>query len=71
LLTCSIWVQRLALDKGAVMSATVHSIWTLVLMITVLGIYAWAWSSKRETDFAEAANLALDDSYTNPEKEES
>jgi cbb3-type cytochrome oxidase subunit 3 len=40
-------------------------------MITVLGIYAWAWSSKRVVDFAEAANLPLDDSYTNPEKEES
>jgi cytochrome c oxidase cbb3-type subunit IV len=53
------------------MSATVHTIWTLVLMITVLGIYAWAWSSKREADFAEAANLALDDSFTNPEKEKS
>jgi cbb3-type cytochrome oxidase subunit 3 len=39
-------------------------------MITVLGIYAWAWSSKRVVDFDEAARLPLDDSYTNPEKEE-
>lgn len=53
------------------MSATIHGIWTLVLMITVLGIYAWAWSSKREEAFQEAANLALDDSNLNPEKEES
>ncbi len=53
------------------MSATVHTIWTIVLMITVLGIYAWAWSSKRAVDFEEASRLALDDSYTNPEKEES
>ncbi len=53
------------------MSATIHSIWTLILMFTVLGIYAWAWSSKRAADFDEAARLPLDDSNTNPEKEES
>jgi len=53
------------------MSGTIHGIWTLVLMITVLGIYAWAWSSKREVAFKEAANLALDNSNNNPEKEES
>ena len=53
------------------MSATVHGIWTLVLMITVLGIYAWAWSSKRVVDFEEASRLPLDDSNINPEKEES
>lgn len=53
------------------MSATVHSIWTLILMVTMLGIFAWAWSSKREVAFTEAANLALDDSISNPAKEES
>lgn len=53
------------------MSATIHGIWTLVLMVTVLGIYAWAWSSKREIAFKEAANLALDDSHSTPAKEES
>ncbi len=41
------------------------------MMVTVLGIYAWAWSSKRVVDFEEAAMLAVDDSNTNPEKEES
>jgi cytochrome c oxidase cbb3-type subunit 4 len=53
------------------MSGTVHGIWTLILIITMLGIYAWAWSSKREVAFKEAASLALDDSNNNPEKEES
>ncbi len=53
------------------MSATIHIIWTLILMITVLGIYAWAWSSKRAADFEQAAMLAVDDSYSTPEKEES
>ncbi len=53
------------------MSATIHGIWTLIMMVTVLGIYAWAWSSKRVVDFKEASMLAVDDSNTNPEKEES
>jgi len=53
------------------MSGTVHGIWTLVLMVTILSVFAWAWSSGREEDFKEAANLALDDSINNPEKEES
>jgi cytochrome c oxidase cbb3-type subunit 4 len=50
------------------MSVTIHGIWTLVLMITVLGIYAWAWNPKREAAFKEAANLALDNSTNNPAK---
>lgn len=54
-----------------ILSTTIHGIWTVVLMITVVGIYAWAWSSKREVAFKEAANLALDDSVNNPEKEKS
>ncbi|MDJ0833713.1 MAG: cbb3-type cytochrome c oxidase subunit 3 [Gammaproteobacteria bacterium] len=53
------------------MSTTIHIIWTLILMITIIGIYAWAWSSKRAADFNEAAMLAVDDSNTTPEKEES
>ncbi|MBT3205124.1 MAG: cbb3-type cytochrome c oxidase subunit 3 [Gammaproteobacteria bacterium] len=52
------------------LSVTIHGIWTLVLMITVIGIYAWAWSSKREADFSEAAMLAVDISNNNPEKKE-
>jgi cytochrome c oxidase cbb3-type subunit 4 len=51
------------------MSGTVHGIWTLILMITVLGIYAWAWSSKRVVDFEEAARLPLDAGDMNPEEE--
>ncbi len=51
------------------MSATVHTIWTVILMITVIGIYAWAWSPKRKAAFDEAANLALDDSNNNSKQE--
>lgn len=53
-----------------ILSGTVHGIWTLILMSTVIGIYAWAWSSKREVAFKEAAMLAVDDSDNNPEKEQ-
>ena len=53
------------------MSTTVHIIWTLILMVTVLGIYVWAWSSKRVADFEEAARLPLDTGYMNPEEEKS
>ncbi len=53
------------------MSTTVHIIWTLILMITVVGIYAWAWSSKRVVDFEEASRLPLDEGNKNPEEEKS
>lgn len=38
-----------------------QSIWTVVVMITFLGIVAWAWSGKRKSSFDEAARLPFDD----------
>lgn len=38
-----------------------QSIWTIVVMITFLGIVAWAYSSRRKSDFDEAARLPFDD----------
>ena len=38
-----------------------HLIWTIVLMVIFVGIFLWAWSSKRSTDFEEAARLPFDD----------
>ncbi len=38
---------------------TLRGIATVVLLIAFLGIVAWAWSSKRKTEFEEAANLPL------------
>ena len=38
-----------------------NSIWTIVIMITFLGIVAWAFSSKRKDSFDEAARLPLED----------
>ncbi len=38
-----------------------HSIWTLILFISFIGIVFWAYSSRRKNDFEEAANLVFDD----------
>ncbi len=43
---------------------TFHIIWTIALLVTFLGIIAWAWSSRRKQDFDEAANLPLEDDST-------
>jgi cytochrome c oxidase cbb3-type subunit 4 len=41
--------------------AWVQSIWTIVVMIIFLSVVIWAYSSKREAEFDEAARLPLDD----------
>ena len=38
-----------------------QSIWTIVIMVTFLGIVFWAYSGKRKKDFDEAARLPFDD----------
>lgn len=37
----------------------ISGILTAVLMALFLGLVAWAWSSRRQNDFAEAARLPL------------
>ena len=39
----------------------IQSIWTIVVMITFLGIVGWAFSSKRKAAFDEAARLPFED----------
>jgi len=39
----------------------IQSIWTIVIMVTFLGIVAWAYSGKRKSAFDEAARLPFDD----------
>jgi cytochrome c oxidase cbb3-type subunit 4 len=50
-----------------------QSIWTVVVMVTFLGIVAWAYSGKRKRAFDEAARLPFDDDSRhdkqNPEPE--
>ena len=40
---------------------TLRGLSTLLLMLTFIGIVAWAWSGKRKKDFDEAARLPLDE----------
>ena len=38
-----------------------QSLWSIVILITFLGIVFWAYSSKRSSAFDEAARLPFDD----------
>ncbi len=38
-----------------------QSIWSIVILVTFLGIVVWAYSGKRKTAFDEAARLPFDD----------
>ncbi|WP_076411573.1 cbb3-type cytochrome c oxidase subunit 3 [Shewanella sp. UCD-KL12] len=38
---------------------------TIVVMLTFLGIFAWAYSSRRKDQFDEAANLVFSDDEPN------
>lgn len=40
---------------------SLHSAWTVLLVIVFIGIVAWAYGRKRKADFDEAANLPLND----------
>ena len=37
--------------------ATFHALFTVVLFVIFVGIWCWAYSRKRQSDFAEAAQL--------------
>ena len=52
----------------------IQSLWSIVVLVTFLGIVFWAYSSKRKAAFDEAARLPFDDepgddqSRTRPEQ---
>jgi cytochrome c oxidase cbb3-type subunit 4 len=41
--------------------ATLHSIWTVLLVILFIGIVIWAWSGRSKQSFEEASRLPLED----------
>lgn len=43
------------------MSSLAHSIWTVIVFVTFIGIVVWAYSSRRKKDFDDASRLVLDD----------
>ncbi|MCL1060169.1 MULTISPECIES: cbb3-type cytochrome c oxidase subunit 3 [Shewanella] len=40
---------------------TLRGIITIVVMVTFIGIFAWAYSSRRKDQFDDAANLVFSD----------
>ena len=41
--------------------ATLHSWWTVVMLIVFVAIVIWAWSGRRAADFEAAARIPLED----------
>ncbi|MFL1916423.1 cbb3-type cytochrome oxidase subunit 3 [Plesiomonas shigelloides] len=44
----------------------IHSIYTVVVFVSFLGIIVWAYSKKQKARFDEAANLVFADEQTPP-----
>jgi len=42
-----------------------QSLWSIIILITFLGIVVWAYSSKRKAAFDEAARLPFEDGPSN------
>jgi cytochrome c oxidase cbb3-type subunit 4 len=41
--------------------AMFHSIWTVLLFLSFIGIVAWAWSARRKPEFDQAARIPFKD----------
>ena len=48
-----------------------RSLITVLLFVAFVGIFLWAWSSRRKRDFEEAANLPFADDETEKRTKES
>ena len=48
------------------MITLIQSLWTIVVMVTFLGIVFWAYSDRRKASFDEAARLPLEDERLSP-----
>ncbi|WP_260258479.1 cbb3-type cytochrome oxidase subunit 3 [Vibrio intestinalis] len=49
---------------------TIHSIWTIVLFISFIGVVWWAYGKSRKARFEEAANLVFADEEKKPTDEQ-
>lgn len=47
---------------------TLQGLITIVVMLTFVGIFAWAYSARRQPQFDEAANLVFSDEAVSTEK---
>lgn len=50
---------------------TLQGILTIIVMVTFVGIFAWAYSSRRHKQFDEAANLVFSDDEKPQESKDS
>jgi cytochrome c oxidase cbb3-type subunit 4 len=48
---------------------TIHSIWTIVLFVSFIGVVWWAYGKNRKARFDEDANLVFADEQTQTSKE--
>ncbi|BCL69711.1 Cytochrome c oxidase, subunit CcoQ [Vibrio nigripulchritudo MADA3029] len=49
---------------------TIHSIWTIVLFVSFLGVVWWAYGKSRKERFEEDANLVFADEQKPSESDE-
>ncbi|MEH0667085.1 cbb3-type cytochrome oxidase subunit 3 [Vibrio scophthalmi] len=49
---------------------TIHSIWTIVLFVSFIGVVWWAYGKNRKARFEEDANLVFADEIEQPKKEQ-
>ncbi len=42
-------------------------IFTAILLVAFIGLWFWAWSSRRKNDFSEASRLPLEDDRSDRE----
>jgi len=42
-------------------AASLHSWWTVALLVIFVGIVIWAWSGSRKSEFDQAARIPLED----------
>jgi cytochrome c oxidase cbb3-type subunit 4 len=47
---------------------TIHTIWTVLLLLIFIGIVAWAWNSRQKARFDRAARSVLDEETVSGEK---
>lgn len=52
------------------LQATLHSYWTVVMVVGFIGIWVWAWGKGRKKDFDEAARLPLEEDVLQPKERE-
>jgi cytochrome c oxidase cbb3-type subunit IV len=50
---------------------TLQGILTIIVMLTFVGIFAWAYSSRRQQQFDDAANLVFSDEEISKEVKDS